>query len=309
MARMTSHSSSRRWAVVGLVLFVLIDAVLVAWALSVDRRDASGAQAPARPSASSTPEPTPEAPAEPAAAPGRLLSALDEDTAWRATVGACPGTPPTLELTTDGGRNWRPSDLAGLADVAAVAAVEITSADVASVVAFDTGDCAPVLALSYVAGEDWVSYPDRVAGHWFLDPASPSMLHTPAGELPAPCTTAVSLAARDGGDAAVLCADHSVHRTTDAGETWSEPVGVPGAVALAGNEDGYLLAATGSAGCGGVAVTSLPDEADAAAVAAACATSSPPEPGQVALGAGGGSTWLWAGDDLLTSGDDGRTWG
>jgi hypothetical protein len=309
MPRNASPSTARRLALVGLVLFVLLDAVLVAWALSVDRDDPGGARVPA---ASSTPEPaaapTATPTSGPAAAPARLLSVLDEDTAWRSEVGNCPDSPPTLELTTDGGRNWRSSDLAGIADVGAVAAVETTTEDVAAVVALDSDSCDPVLALSYVAGDDWVTYPERVAGHWFLNPDSPSVLHTPAGELPAPCATAVSLASRGESDAAVLCADHTVHRTTDAGGTWSEPVPVAGSVALAADEDGYLLATTGQLGCAGVAVASLPDEATAPAADPACASTSAPESGQVALAAGGGSAWLWAGDDVVTSSDGGATW-
>ena len=306
MTRTASSSSHRRWAVVGLVLFLIVDALLVAWALSVDRGVPGAPRAAATPSA--TPAPAPTAPPEPATAPGRLLSVLDEDTAWRSAVGSCPGTPPTLELTTDGGRSWRPSDLAGIADVAAVATVQATSEDVASVVAFDADSCAPVLALSYVAGDDWVTYPDRVAGNWFLDPAKPQVLHTPTGEAPAPCESVVSLAARSATDAAALCADRTVYRTTDGGATWSAPAGIPGSTAIAASEDEYLIAVGGETGCPGVAVTRLPDDAPAPATAATCASGTAPQAGQVALATGGDSAWLWAGDDIVTSEDGGTTW-
>ncbi len=306
MTRTATSSSPRRWAVVGLILFLIVDALLVAWALTADRGSAGTPRAAATPSASPTPVPT-TAP-EPATAPARLLSVLDEDTAWRSAVGSCPGTPPTLELTTDGGRTWRSSDLAGIADVAAVATVQATSEDVASVVAFDADGCAPVLALSYVAGNDWVTYPDRVAGNWFLDPAAPQVLHTPTGEAPAPCEAVVSLAGRSAADAAVLCADHTVYRTADGGGTWSAPAGVPGSTAIAAGAGEYLLAVGGEEGCAGVAVTRLPDDAPAPATAATCASETAPQAGQVALATGGDSAWLWAGDDIVTSEDGGTTW-
>jgi hypothetical protein len=313
MTRTASRSSHARWAIVGLVLFLVVDAVLVGWALVGDRFVGPGSATRTPASAQADPEPTATPTAGPAAAPERVLSVLDEETAWRSTVGACPGTAPTLERTTDGGSTWQSSDIAGIADVAGVAAIQLTSEDQASVVALAAEGCAPVLALTYVGGDDWVAYPDRAAGTWFVDPGTPSRVHSPSGDRTAPCSTVVSLAPRDARNAAVLCADHTVHRTIDAGATWSEPVAVAGSVAIAGADDGYLLATTGSgttgsADCAGVTVTTLPDGGTAPDAEAACAVPSAPEPGQVALATGGGSAWLWAGDSIVTSEDGGKTW-
>ena len=308
MSRSASSPSTGRWAIVGLVLFLLFDALLVGWALSAHRGNGSVVAAPVPVPAVTTPAPDETPTMAPASTPVRLLSVLDDRTAWRSVLGACQGTPPSLELTTDAGRTWQPSDIAGIAGVGRIASVQATSVDIASVVAFDARNCAPVLALSYVAGGDWVTYPDRVTGSWFVDPATPSLVHTPTGDVQAPCSAMTALASGGGANAAVLCADHTVHRTEDTGATWSAPIPVPGSVAIGDSGSGYLVATAGLAECAGVAVTTVPDAATAPSGPGVCATDSAPAAGEVAVDAAGGTAWLWAGDELATSADGGATW-
>ena len=111
----------RRWAFAGLIAFVIVDLVLVGWAMSSVHATPSGTKDVSSTSAthSTTPRPTPTATTTPqaaipnAVAPTRVLAALNDTVAWRATTGACPATPATLEHTSDGGATWKSSDAAG----------------------------------------------------------------------------------------------------------------------------------------------------------------------------------------------------
>lgn len=167
--------------------------------------------------------------------------------------------------------------------------------------------CDPQFIQTYVGGENWAVYDDRIAGTWYLDPAGRDRVHSPQGDKDAPCDTVVGLASRDANSAAVLCSDHSVFRTTDAAKSWSIATPVPGAVTLAGSADGFTIAATGQSGCDGVAIA-IVDSGASSATTTGCVTTPVSSVGAVALADTGERIWLWIGDALVLSGDSGTSW-
>ena len=302
-------SHRRRWALAGLTAFVVVDLVLVATALGTN--SASNAAVPtavqaieARPTPTNAPTATPFPVAE-IAPPTRLLAAYDASTVWRTAMGSCPGAGVTPELSTDGGETWAPS---ADADASAILAMIPTSRSEASMVTRSATDCSPQLVATFVAGDDWKSYPDRLAANWYVDPVDRSEVHSPAGALTAPCEDVVGLAVKDDTAAAALCSDGSFVRTTDGGTRWGAPVVIPGGVNLNVSDDGYILAALDQPECAGVQVLSTSEALDGAVSEVGCR-----EGGlggrDVAIASSDGAMWIWAGDVMSKSTDDGSTWG
>lgn len=307
--------AGRRWAIAGIIAFVIVDLVLVGWAMSSVHATQSGEKTLPSPSAAhtTTPRPTPRATTTPqaavpnAVAPTRVLAALDDTVAWRATTGACPATPATLEHTSDGGATWKPSDAAGPTGASSVLRITVASSTEAAAITLDKTNCAPQYIRTYVSGDNWATYSDQLGGSWYLEPATPTAVHAPNGDVTAPCGAMVGLAAKDASNAAVLCADHTVYRTTNAGTSWGKPLAVTGAVALTATTNGYATAATDISGCAGVTVSNF-DGATGGATSTGCFATATPQPGTVAMASGGSTMWLWAGDALVRSSDGGSTW-
>lgn len=308
----------RRLAIAGVVIFVIADIVLVAWAAMGVRTPPGGHSSPGRgdvptptatpaavtPSApSATPTPTPAADA---VAPTRLITALDGETAWRAVTGPCPAPSATVELTTDGGTTWKASDASTPTGASSIIRLTAQSARQASAVALTAQGCTPEFIRTYVAGDNWAVYADQLAGEWYAHPGTSGAVHSPNGDVAAPCPAVVGLAVNGAGTAAVLCANRDVYRTTDGGRDWGNPTNAPAAVAIGSTASGYAIAATGQDGCSGIAVSTL-DTGTGAAAPAGCAGIGAP-PGDVAISGSAGAIWLWAGDTVLRSTDGGSTW-
>ena len=322
-------SVRRRWLVIGLTTFLALDVVLIGWALAQNDTtpvsnlvvstspgpeptspspEPAPSESPA-PSATPSASPTPQADAVP---PTRLLSALNGTVAWRSNVGSCPSTPPTPELTTDGGATWTPSNLNAPTDATAIVRIRTLGTELATMVALTGADCAPEFVQTYVGGDNWAVYPDLLAGAWFVNPANRASVHSPQGDRAAPCPSVVDLAGRDETSAAVLCSDHTVFRTTDAGSTWGSSVAVPGSVALASSGNGYAIVTTEQPSCAGVQLLALPEVVDGSELTASGCfpTTATPDSlaGNIAVSEGDGTVWLWAGDSLVRSSDGGATW-
>ncbi|NEN05466.1 hypothetical protein G3T36_06240 [Diaminobutyricibacter tongyongensis] len=306
-------------AIAGVIVLALLDVILVVWALVAARTPPDAtvpvatssttvAQTPSatpKPTASATPKPT-STPAADAVAPTRVLAALDGSTAWRASTGPCPATPASPEITTDGGANWKPTDAAGPTGASSILAISVQSAKQASAITLASQGCAPQYIRTYVAGDNWAAYPDQLAGSWYVDATKRSVVHTPTGDVQAPCAAVIGVAVRDPANAAVLCANHDVHVTGNAGAAWGQAVPVTGAVAISTAGNGYVLAVTGRQGCAGTATTSF--DGGTAQAAGGCATSTKPPAGGVSVANGGGTLWMWSGDTVVKSTDGGVTW-
>lgn len=309
----------RRLALVGIGAFVLVDLGLVAFALT---REPSGLAADAEPAAPSVPASSPTT-AEPgptatpttvaeAVAPTRLLSAVDAVTAWRAQAGTCtPGTTetvPTLELTTSAGAAWSPSSASTDGALAGIDRVQATDAATAFVVGPSSPTCAPSFAQTFSGGAAYRDYPERLAASWYVARTAPGTVHSPSGDRPAPCASVVDLAVVSDTEAGVLCSDRRFFRTGDGASTWDAGSVVDGAVAITASSGSYVVATSGAADCNGTALVTPQAATGATATRVGCAPASSETPGSLALSAGAGSVWLWAGDDVLVSTDGGVTW-
>lgn len=312
----------RRLAIVGISAFVLVDLVLVAVALT---REPTGLAADAETGATSTPRPvetTPSPTATPTTAaeavtPTRLLSVVDGDTAWRAQAATCAAgteaTPPVVELTTSGGATWSASTVATDVSLAGVDRLQATDATSAFVVGPAGADCAPAFAQTFSGGAAYRAYPERLAASWYVARTASGTVHSPTGERAAPCPVVVDLAVVSDTEAGVLCSDRTFFRTGDGASTWDAGAVVDGAVAVTASAGSYLVASTAAADCDGTALVTPPAASGTAATGTAatrvgCAPASSETPGSVALSAGAGSVWLWAGDDVSVSTDGGVTW-
>jgi hypothetical protein len=301
-SRYVPRDSSRRrgWVYLAIGALALVVLALVVFALSSTRAGAT-AEAP-RPiptlagsvSSEPTAAPTPTAPATPAAThvvsvpPTRILAAVDGTTAWRALTGNCPATPASPELTADSGATGKIVSLVGLA----------------------AADCAPQFVKTFVGGDNFKSYPDKLDGSWYVNPADRAAVHSPAGDAPAPCPSVIALAPRNENSAAVLCANQTVFTTTDGAQTWSPAKAIPGAVNLNATQMGYVIAAVGLPECAGVQLISLSNEASTVTPTGCLLVDAPVQtmPGNVAVSEASGTVWLWVGDQLKRSSDRGATW-
>lgn len=297
------------WAVAAIVVFVIVDAALVWWALASVRADSGTPQGEVLPSVppAQTTEPTPETSAEPdataasasSARPTVVLAALDANLAYRGLVGRCPDAAATLEVTTDGGATWVPAFTAGLTDLQSV---EPADADIVSMVARDPAGCGIGRYRSYVQGADWEPT-GELEPTWYLDGA---VVFGPGGDSSqcgASDGEAVQVAGASEGAAAVLCASGAVHTTTDGGGTWSSAPVPDRIVAIASTFDGYLVAVTGD-GCRGIRTVALAPDATPGACLEADVT-----PGTTALDvASDGTVWVWSGRAFARSDDGGATW-
>lgn len=294
---------------------MIIDVALVAAALGTNRAphtNASTVTSVATPSARPTvaaPAATPKtvatiSPTIRIAPPTRLMTALNSSTLWRTEVGSCPGGEVTPELSTDGGETWETAADSGSAAILALTTLSNTEA---SMVTLSAIDCAPELVATFVAGDQWATYPDRLANNWYVNPTDRAVVHSPAGSFPAPCSSVIALAPRSDTVAAVLCSDGTLVRTADSGASWGAAVATPGAVNINTGSDGYILAAAGWPACGGVQLLTTPEALDGATTPIGCHAGAFSE-GAVALAETNGRVILWAGDSQSWSADGGATW-
>ena len=311
-----SVRTRRRFLVVGLAIFLVLDAVLIVLALNprvpVSSDSAQSTQDPiADPQAGTTPEET--QPPVPTVAPARILAAGDESFAWRATTGSC-GAPALPELTIDAGVSWKATSATGATGVVSLQSIAIEGQQVASMIGQDSVDCSAMLVRTFVAGDNYAEYPADLDRAWFIDPLDHAVVHAAAGAAPGPCGNVLVIAARSDTEAAALCDDGSVYATVDGSTTWSPVQSGPGAMTIATTGEGYTVAAVGDSSCSGVQLSSFDASAPTSAattVTGACIPN-PAAPsalaGQIALSEGAGAMWLWAGDVTVRSLDGGSTW-
>ncbi|GAA1962029.1 hypothetical protein [Agromyces allii] len=298
------------WAVAAIVVFVLVDAALVWWALASMRQESTPQREvlptfPALPtgsppqtdasSATATTGPTPATGIRPTV----MLAALDANTAYRGATGTCQGAEATIEVTVDGGETWTAGFTEGLTELQSV---EASDGDIVTMVARDPA-CALGRYRSYVQGDDWEPT-GEVEPAWYLDG---ERVVGPNGDS-APCEAgAVQAAGSSPTSAAVLCASGELFVTTDVGATWAAATAT-GAVALAAGPSGYVVALT-SDGCRGIRIADV-DLASATGVSApgACLDADAAPGSTVIDAASGGIVWAWSGGVLARSTDGGATW-
>lgn len=312
-------STRRRFAVLGIAAFLLVDAGLIAVAVTREPAGlAEGREPAALPSSSPVEEstapaaPTPSATPTQAAAvpPTRLLSAVDGDTAWRAEAGTCtPGTGSpvlALETTTTRGADWTATTVITAGDLTGVDRLQATDAATAFIVGPAGATCEPAFAQTFSGGAQYRDYPDRLSAAWYVSRATTSVVSSPTGDRAAPCAV-IGLAVASDTEAGVLCGDGTLYQTVDGANSWDSGIAVEGAVALTSAANGYLVASVRAAGCDGVAVASV-DAAATAALSVGCAPATVDVPGAIAMSAASETLWIWGDDTVVVSTDGGRTW-
>ena len=326
MARPIRHvprDSSRRrlWVYFAVAVFILADVALIAYALNFDRSITTAEQPrpvptfanqvssapPAAPAAESTSVPA----AVPIVAvpPTRFLSAVDDTTAWRAVTGECPSSPVAPEFTTDAGVAWTFTNATDQTDVTALQGLIASSESIVQLVGLAAADCEPQFVQTFVGGDTFKSYPEKLEGAWFIDPADRAFVHSPTGDSAAPCPAMIALAPRDAESAAVLCDDQTIFTTTDAAATWSSPMTLAGAVAITASDTGYLAAAVGRAECAGVQLQTITPALISTEQGCFKTAAQPAQlSGTVAVSSASGTIWLWAGDAFTRSADGGVNW-
>jgi hypothetical protein len=321
--RMSAAREARRpwWIFTALVVLLVVDVLLVVLALqsTAPRSPAPGVTPPGSDGqVQGAPDATPTAPvpaeagsdeAVTAVPPTRLLTALDDEVAWRSATGDCPDTAVAPELTTDGGLSWKSTDLSRTTEVLALQRIVVSSADTASFIGVGGADCSPSLARTFVAGDDFAESPDLLDDSWHLAAVGSAAVHSPSGDATTPCDGVLLVAPLDDDRAAILCDDASVLATDDSGATWTALEDVPGAVALTGAEDRYLVALARQPGCAGLQLVIAGAEEPRTDVGC---VESPLEPSELAAATAidwnPDALWVWVDDRLLISTDGGITW-
>ena len=317
----SSHNKAvrRRWMLAALAVFIVGDIALVTLALappsvpSAEIVDSTHAPTPATPVAAAVETSAPVEPVDivpltiETTPPTRILSALDATTAWRATTGPCPAATAAPERTTDSGVSWASFNASIETDSSSILTMTVVDQTETSLVTLDATNCAAQVVDTYVAGEEWANYPERASGRWFINPANRAVVHTPNGDVAAPCASVAAFAARSSTAAGLLCSDGTFLRTSDAGASWGAALALPGAVTLTSAGDGYLIVAQSQANCAGLQVLATGEATDAPLAIDGCREVAF-NPGDVAVSSGGGILWLWAGDTISRSNDGGATW-
>lgn len=299
----------RSITVLGLVVLLVGTLSLSAYAIqrSTTLSPGMSSSTPRAPVAVSAPTPSPSTTAAAVVVlPKRYLSAFSGTEAWRGTAGECPGGSPELERTDDSGETWEKFQLTGLGVSAGLLRLEASNDGLAYVIAqSDSSDCEPVYVATYSNGEAFESYPERTKTSWFVGPGRNRTIQTPGGTSKVPCLP-LSVAPRTDTEAAVLCSDETVVRTTDSGESWDEGVAVAGAVALDDTADGFVVASAGRKSCDGVYISTLQTSASKAQQLNCVSVDA--EADEIAISGAGDSLWLWAGSTLAVSTDGGVSW-
>lgn len=311
--RRPSRPGPRRvLAVVGIVLFVLVDAALIGYALTSSQVPPSTRTpaplptfiTPRSPSPAPSPTPSAAAAAQPAIELA-FLAPVDEEVAWRATPGSCTGPDPVIERTTDGGATWQavgPVDL-GVHEVLALSAVDDTTA---RIVARVGEACGTAALATFTEGDFWKEYPDTLTDFAFADPATGTTVQVDGAAVAAPCVQVLQVLQRSDSTAAV-CED-ALLELAPGSAAWLSMT-VPHLGAVAASEAGYTLARPGLGDCVGLAIEAIPSPLGSAGPTRVGCLAQAVGASALAIAQAGSAVWVWADGEVWVSRDGGAGWG
>jgi hypothetical protein len=234
----------------------------------------------------------------------RLIAAASPNEAWRATVGDC-GTSGTVERSTDGGRTWRSAVNSGPAPI-----VRLGTDGTGDFYIIGGGQGCSTRYIAYSNDGAIVASVSNPSNLWFSRPKDRDQVYGPGKSKAAPCDEdhVVGLASLSISDALVICNNGSAMVTSDSGDSWEEADQVPGTMAVASGGGRYWIAGT-SARCDGISVRSLTaSDGELSRGPSRCAPASQVTAGGVAIDVSDKAIWVWAGEKVKTSTDDGQTW-
>lgn len=293
----------RSWPTIGLLALLLLDLVLVVWAVWPSPRPTSASTSPvtasvtasasASPSRSTSPSPTATTGSAPDAVPtprplARLVVPVGDDVVWAVDVGAC-AEPGSVHVSADRGKSWTTHEAEG-----SVTRVRPDGRSTAFVVG-GTARCATRLWATSDGGASW-NGPRSAAAAWGRSAEDARLVLRPGADPVTPCpgrSPVLDLVAVDRSNATALCGDGALRRTTDGGADWSTELTAEGAVALALGSPRTGVLASVSAECDGVVMEVL---SGGKRSRERCVEGAQPQPGKVAVGVAGSGVWLTAGD-------------
>ena len=290
-----------RLGVLGLVVLLLADAVLVAWALGLlpGGGEDPAARSGTSQTTSSAPSPTSLSTSNGPATQRPVLEALDADRAWRASFTPCEDdegeATVEIERTADGGKTWESSEV----PARSVLRLRMSSETQGfAVIADDT--CKPAVVTTGDGGETW-GEPEKAESTWGLWPDGGSEVLVPGGVSAEACVRGdvLALSALDGQEALVLCEDGAIRRTTDTGQAWSSMEKAENAVSLSAR-DRKVVVLLESQDCDGLGVRAGELE-DALELGEASCVEGVSEPAGISIADGVG--WVSDGQTIVKSSD------
>lgn len=232
----------------------------------------------------------------------RFLAVSDDSLSLvRAESSGCGTDEVAIEVSDDNANTWTPAEYS---DISVMGIRQLSFGNGGHVqLTYSDQDCELQTARSYVYGRAWEEGA-LIPGVWSSDEElAPNQFLVGEHVAEAPCNAKKVSGAADRG--MVLCDDDTVASSEDGGETWSSLVRAPGARSIVSTSDRFVIVAVGESGCTGVTAR----EFDGVTVGpeGECGVSDP-DVGEVATAYGGGRLFVWAGDEIVKSDDDGATW-
>ncbi|WP_100345676.1 hypothetical protein [Compostimonas suwonensis] len=291
--------------IAGVIAFLLVDVVLVVFAISLNRSSGAAPEPETLPTvgveASSTPTPT----APPVVPAPRFLVATSPTSAWRSSPGECGGADAVLESTTDGGATWAPHSTGDDAvhEVLALAPIDQTQVSVVG----KAGDGCTTTSVfsSFTSGDFWQSYPETLSSYSYVDPADRATLIVTGSAQATPCSPALQAVATT--DRVLAVCAGQVAEFIPSAQTWST-TDVPGVLAVTPTDTGSTVAVSGAEGCAGIAIEALPSPLGGAPATVLGCVADETSPLAATLSQSGSTLWLWSGGTTRISQDGGVTW-
>lgn len=234
----------------------------------------------------------------------RLLVITSELTAWRATVGDCD-EPGTIERSDDGGTTWQ---LAKVPELSPVTELETVGSDSLFAIGGDS-ECKARYLVTDAEGDSWKADNDALNSSWYRIPRDRTKIRVPGGRPSKPCTAGVGdLAEADEDNIMILCLDGKLRLTRNAGRSWKGAGELAGGQAIGADRNGFVTASL-TPGCNGVTVTPFVFKGQSLRRGdRQCAPTERAQSGEVALDKEGDSVWVWSGDQVVVSTDNGTSW-
>jgi hypothetical protein len=255
------------------------------------------------PESSASRESIPSTPSVEPSPPQRLLYAVSEKTAWRATVGDCD-TPGMLERSTNRGTSWKRVVRTGLGPIVRLGQ---TGSDL--YIIGGVGRHCSSRYVAYAADGKVTAATNSPVDIWFPTPADRDEVNGPSDTKARPCNDhIIGLTSLSLSRALVVCANGSAMNTVNSGKTWRKVARVPRTLAVASGNGRYWLAGV-TTKCEGITVRSLNVKGSEASEGVnRCVPAKELTSGQVALDVSGNSIWVWTGSRVQVSTDSGRSW-
>lgn len=296
---LTPMDLRRSWPTLGLVVLLVLDLVLVVWALWPSSRTAAStaplvtATASLTPSSSASPSATASSAADPVRPSPltRLVVPVGRSAVWAVDAGTCKA-PGAVHVSDDGGKTWSSHPAAG-----SVTRVRPDGPSSAFVVG-GTRTCQSRLWTTSDGGRTW-NGPRSAAAAWGRSPKDARLVLRPSGAPVTPCpgrARVLDLVALNRFDASALCDDGTLRRTTNGGDAWSTGLTVRSGLALALSSPDTGVVASLARDCDGVVVGVLTTAGLGPSI---CVAGVRPAAGEVALGVASSGVWLTAGDAVL----------